>query len=106
MSERIRKINELIREESSLAIADLVGKEDFITVTAVETANDLKHSVIWISVMGDEKQAMKHLLEKKSEIQHFVTSKMTTRFTPKIEFKIDHSQDYVEKIEELLKNGK
>jgi len=106
MSDRIRKINEFIREQASLAIADIIGKEDFITVTAVETTDDLKHSIIWVSVMGDEDLALTHLLDRKSEIQHFVTAKMSTKYTPKIEFKIDHSQKYVEKIEELLSNDK
>lgn len=106
MSDRIRKINELIREESSLAIAEIIGKEDFITVTAVETANNLKTTLIWVSVLGDREKAFNDLKLNKSKIQHFITSKMATHFTPKIEFRIDHSPEYVERIEELLKNDK
>lgn len=106
MGDRIRKINELLREEVSLSIAENIGKEDFITVTAVETTDDLKHAVVWVSIMGDEEKAMNDLLLKKSVIQHEVTSKMATRYTPKLEFKIDHSQEYVAKIEELLDEDK
>lgn len=106
MSDRMRKINELIREGAARAIAEVIGKEDFITVTTVETADDLKHSTIWVSVLGDEEKALAGLLAHKSEIQRRVTGKMATKYTPVITFKIDHSQEYVQKIEELLQNDK
>jgi ribosome-binding factor A len=106
MSDRIRKINELVREEVSKAIANQIGTEDFITVTAVETSDDLKHSLIWVSVLGDEAKALADLIAHKSAIQHEVTGKMATKYTPKISFRIDHSQEYVEKIDRLLKNDR
>lgn len=104
MSDRIRKINEMIREEAASAILERIGQENFITVTVVETSPDLKRSVIWVSVMGDETKALEDLNANKSEIQHAITGKMATKYTPQIEFKIDHSQDYVQKIDELLKD--
>lgn len=106
MGDRIRKINELVREEVSKAIIEVVGKENFITVTAVETTDDLKHALIWVSILGDEERGLSELLSHKSEIQHLVTGKMSTRYTPKLTFKIDHSPAYVEKIETLLKDDK
>lgn len=98
----MRKINELVREEASKAIAETISRDNLVTVKAIETSRDLKEAVIWVSVMGDEKKAMAELTEHKSEIQHLITSKMVTKYTPKIEFKIDHSQAYVDRIEELL----
>jgi ribosome-binding factor A len=105
MSDRMRKINELIREEASKAIANVIGKEVFLTVTAIETANDLKHAVIWISSFEDEKKVLELLNEKKSAIQHEITSKMYSKYTPKIEFKFDRSPAYVQRIDELLREG-
>jgi ribosome-binding factor A len=102
MSDRIRKVNELIREEASTAIAEIIGPEDFITVTAIETAKDLKNATIWVSILTDAEKGMSNLNSHKSEIQHRITSKMATKYTPKIEFSLDHSPEYVEKIERLL----
>jgi ribosome-binding factor A len=103
-SDRIRKINELIREEAGRAINETVSRDYFVTVTNIETSRDLKNTTIWVSIMNDEKKAFEALIEKKSAIQHAITSKMATKYTPKIEFKIDHSLDHAMKIEELLKN--
>jgi ribosome-binding factor A len=105
MSQRMRKINELIREEASKAIEECISRDNLVTVKAIETGRDLKDAIIWVSVMGDEEKAMAELQEHKSEIQHKITSKMYTKYTPKIDFKIDHSQAYVDRIDELL-NGK
>lgn len=102
MSDRIRKINELIREQASLSISEILDKENFITVTAVETARDLKNATIWVSFLTDSQKGMLDLNMHKSEIQHFITGKMATKYTPKIEFKLDHSPEYVDKIERLL----
>lgn len=99
---RMRKVNEQVRELASNAIEKVLERGDFVTVTAVETSSDLKNAVIWVSVLGDEKVALEHLAENKSEIQHLITSKMYAKNTPKIEFKIDHSQELVSRIEELL----
>jgi ribosome-binding factor A len=106
MSNRIRKINELIREEASKAIEENLSRDNLVTVKAVETSRDLKESIIWVSVMGDEKKAMEELATHKSAIQHAITSKMYSKYTPKIEFKIDRSQAYVDRIEELLHDQK
>ena len=99
---RMRKVNEQVRALASEAIAEVIGKEDFITVTAVETASDLKSAIIWVSILGDEKLGLEHLNENKSEIQHAITGKMYAKNTPRIEFKIDHSKELVSRIEELL----
>jgi ribosome-binding factor A len=105
MGQRMRKINELIREEASKAIEECISRDNLVTVKAIETGRDLKDTIIWVSVMGDEEKAMAELMEHKSEIQHKITSKMYTKYTPKIDFKIDKSQAYVDHIEKLL-NGK
>ena len=99
---RMRKVNEQVRELASEAIAGILNKDDFITVTAVDTASDLKSAVIWVSILSDEKTAFAHLAERKSAIQHAITSKMYAKNTPRIEFKLDHSKELVSRIEELL----
>lgn len=106
MSTRMRKINELIREEASKAIGECLSRDNLITVKAIETTRDLKEAVIWVSVMGDSEKALEELRAHKSEIQHKITSKMFTKYTPKIDFQIDHSQAYVDRIEELLNDNK
>src|ERR671917_162922 len=54
MSQRTERIDELLRQE----IGDILSREvadprvGFATVTEVETAPDLRHARVWISVIG------------------------------------------------------
>ncbi|MDD3481149.1 MAG: ribosome-binding factor A [Patescibacteria group bacterium] len=102
MSNRIRKINEQIRELVSASISKHISRELLPTVKAVETSRDLKHARVWVSSLGDEEKLMTEIKEHKREIQHEVTSQLFTKYTPILEFSIDHSGEYVEKIEKLL----
>lgn len=105
MSDRIRKVNELIKHE----VADALKREGvsgFITVKAVETSRDMKHADIWVSIIGEnEEEALLEIEEKRHEVQQAVSVKLTSRNVPAITFKLDRSGAYAQKIEELLKSG-
>jgi len=105
MSDRIKKVNELIKHE----VADSfmrVGVSGFVTVKAVETSRDMKHADVWVSIIGgDESEILNELEEKRHEVQRAVSTKMTSKNVPAIKFRLDHSGEYVLGIEELLKNG-
>jgi ribosome-binding factor A len=103
MSNRIKKINELIRELVAESLAENISRSYLFTVKAVETERDLKHAVVWVSVLGDEEGFLAELKEHQKEIRHYVTGKMVSKYTPLIEFKIDRSEEYVQHIEELLR---
>ncbi len=104
MSERVKRVNELIRELVSSAIAQNIDKKYLPTVTAVETSRDLKSALVWVSVLKDEEGFVDQLRKEKNKIQHEVTSKMYTKYTPILTFQIDHSGEHAQRIEELL-NG-
>lgn len=105
MSERIRKVNELIKHE----VADALKREGvsgFVTVKAVETSRDMKHADVWISVIGEnEDESLSEIEGKRREVQRAVSAKLTSKHVPAIRFRLDHSGAYAQKIEELLKNG-
>lgn len=102
MSTRIRKINELIRELVAASISENISKDYIATVTGVEASRDLKHAVVWVSVINREDDFWKELEGVKNIIRHDVTSKMYTKYTPLIDFRADHSGEYAQKIEMLL----
>lgn len=104
MSDRIKKINKLIRKEVSRIIEEINTTGLFLTVKAVEADRDLRHARIWISVMGKEreKEAMAFFKEHSLLIERQVRSQMFSKYTPKLDFLIDHSEEYLNRIERLL----
>jgi len=107
MSDRILKVNELLKQVVADIINHEVESKGLLTVKAVETTPDMKHADIWISVLGeDEVAALAVVEEKKRQIQRIVNTKMASKNVPAIHFKVDKSGEYAQKIDELLKMTK
>ena len=107
-SPRMRKVNELIREVVADAVHDLKDPRiGFLTITGAETRPDLRHAVVYYSVLGtdDEKESTAIGLRKATpRIQAAVGAQTRLRYTPKIEFKVDPSIDQGLRISEILKD--
>ncbi len=105
-SQRMRKVNELVRE----VVADAVrGLKDprigFVTITGAETSPDLRHAVVYYSAMGteDEQAASAEALDRaRPRIQSVVGEETRLRYTPRLEFRVDESIDRGLRISELL----
>jgi ribosome-binding factor A len=109
MAERMRRVNEAVREVVSARIAE--GLRDprigFVTVTAVETSPDLRHARVWVSVLGDEREREETLAGLESAhgvLQAAVGTELRMKRTPTLEFVFDESVDRGMRITELLED--
>ena len=112
-SRRQARVGEMIRDIISSLL--LKGFRDprvcgFITVVKVSMTPDLKLARVYVSVMKDEKSKEEDVLAglKKASgyIKAQIGKELKLRFTPDLEFKADHSLDFVDKIDQLLKESK
>ena len=106
-SHRIDKVEHLIKEEISMIF--LYKMQDpalsLLTITNVKVSPDLKSAKIYLSVFEKEKRAI--VLEKVKSSTGYIRSELAHRvrikFVPELNFYIDDTIDYVEKIEGLIK---
>ena len=105
-SPRMRKVNELVREVVADAVTDLKDPRiGFLTITGAETSPDLRHAVVFYSVLGsdEEKTDTAAALESaRSRIQAVLGRETTLRYTPVLEFKVDPSIDEGIRINQIL----
>lgn len=104
---RSQRVSDLLRKE----IADIIiyrlkdPRVGFITVTGVEVTDDLKIARVYVSIFKEEER--KSTLEILSSAKNFIRSELSKRlrmkFIPSIEFRLDTSIEYGDKIEKLLK---
>ena len=110
MSERIKKINDLLRDEVARIFLDELEKEDgiLVTVTGADTSPTLEHATIMISVFpkGKESEILKKLKGQIYHIQQILNHRLSMRSIPKIRFEIDPSEERAAKIEDIFKNLK
>ena len=103
---RSQRVSDLLREE----IADIIFHKmkdprlGFITVTGVDVTEDLKISVVYVSVLKEEekKPTLEILNSAKSFIRSELTKRLRMKFIPSVEFRLDPSVEYGSKIDKLL----
>jgi ribosome-binding factor A len=107
MADRMRRVNEAVREVVSARIAE--GLRDprigFVTVTAVETSPDLRHARVWVSVLGSEEEraaSLEGLESAHGVLQQAVAGELRMKRTPTLQFVFDESIDRGMRITELL----
>ncbi len=106
MSQRLDRINELLRREISACIEKHFEFPDtLVTVHDVETAVDLKNANVFIGVIGSPDQGravLNKLNGKRSFIQGVVMKRVVLRNTPLLHFKMDDSIERGVRILNLL----
>ena len=110
MKDRIKRINELIKEQ----VANILLREGFfsrdvlVTVQGADTSRDLKYAKIRISVMPSEKsgEILKILEKQTPKIQKELNKIIRIKFVPKIKFEIDRGEQKASRVEEILREIK
>lgn len=106
-SVKIQKLNGTIQRELSMIFLNEVRdrKLKFVTVTAVETTNDLSFAKVFVTFMGSEgekKRGMEALEKSSGYIRSLLAKKLKVRKVPELIFKIDESVEYGNKIEKII----
>ena len=93
MSERMRRVNESVREVISEALGELKDPRiGFVTVTGVETSPDLRHARVYVSVLGNERkreQTLEGLESAHGVLQSKIASELRMKRTPLLTFEYD-----------------
>jgi ribosome-binding factor A len=107
MSNRIPKINELIKKHISEIISrDLSLKPGvFVTVAKVDTTPDLRYTRVFVSIFPEKEidYAIKTLEKEIYRLQGSLNKRLSMKPLPKIEFKVDLTEARADEIEKLLK---
>ena len=107
MADRMRRVNEAVREVVSARLAEGVRdpRIGFVTVTSVDTTPDLRQARVYFSVLGSEEERSETLAGLESAhglLQQAVASELRMKHTPTLQFVFDESIDRGMRITELL----
>ena len=95
MTERMRRVNEALREVLSESIGELKDPRiGFVTVTGVETSPDLRHARVFVSVLGDERKrerTLAGLTAAHGVLQARIARELRMKRTPQLAFEYDQS---------------
>ncbi len=106
MTNRMRRVNEAVREVLSEALLELKDPRiGFVTVTAVETSPDLRQARVYVSVLGAEKRREKALVGLEAAhgvLQRRVARELRMKRTPQLTFEYDPSAERGVRMAQLI----
>ena len=102
------RLAEALREEISAIVEGELAdpRVGLATVTDVTLAPDGKSAHVLVAVVGDEKEAqesLKGLTAATGYIRHEITDRLRLRHAPELYFRLDKSEQFETRIDELLK---
>ena len=110
MTQRILKVNKLIKQEIGKIISSEINFpiDIMVTVMKTEVSKDLRYADVFISILPFEKgeEIQELLKENMYDIQKTLNKKLFMKPLPRIRFCIDESGEYVDKISNLIKKNK
>jgi ribosome-binding factor A len=93
MADRMRRVNEAVREVLSEAVVELKDPRiGFVTVTGVETSRDLRHARVYVSVFGPEEKQRESLAGLEAAhgvLQARIGRELRMKRTPQLAFEYD-----------------
>ena len=106
MTERMRRVNESVRQVLAEAMPELKDPRiGLVTVTGVDTAPDLRHATVYVSVLGSIKKrtaTLRGLEAAHGLLQSRLARELLLKRTPQLTFEYDPSVERGVRMTQLI----
>ena len=106
MTERMRRVNEAVREVLSEGIQELKDPRiGFVTVTGVDTTPDLRQATVYVSVLGNERKRSATIAGLESShgvLQALIARRLRMKRTPHLTFDYDQTIERGVRLSKLI----
>jgi len=104
----MRQVNPMIQQK----LAEIISRElecppeFFISLSRINVDASLKTANVWISVIpfAKSEEALGFIIRKKGLIQKMLGKNIHLKFTPKLNFLIDDTEEKASEIDQILDN--
>lgn len=106
---RSDRVSDLLKEEiSQLLLREVKDPHiGFVTITDVEVSKDLQVAKVYYTILGDENQ-VNESAQALNRVSRFIKrqlgKRLRMRYIPDIIFRYDHSLEYGDKIDYILRH--
>ncbi len=108
----MRRVAEQIKKDVSLIIGSEMKDprvSGITSVTDVDVSRDLRYATVYVSIFGSEaeqEETLRTLVGAAGFIRGEIGKRIRLRYTPEINFQLDHSIAYGAHIEEVIRSLK
>jgi ribosome-binding factor A len=106
MSERMRRVNESVRQVLAEALPELKDPRiGLVTITGVDTSPDLRHATVYVSVLGSLRKrtaTLQGLEAAHGLLQGRLARELRMKRTPQVTFEYDPSVERGVRMTQLI----
>lgn len=106
MTERMRRVNEAVRQVLSEAVVDLKDPRiGFVTITGVDTSTDLREARVYVSVLGSKRKqegTLAVLEAAHGVLQARIARELRLKRTPQLAFEYDPTVERGVRMSQLI----
>ena len=106
MSQRTEKVERLARQVLAEAVQDLKDPRiGFATITRVRVSADLRHGLVWVSVLGSEEEQEESLAGLRSAapyLRSVLGRQVRMKYLPELKFELDRGPEEAQHLEGLF----
>ena len=106
MTERMRRVNESLREVLSEAVGELKDPRiGFVTITGVDTSADLRLARVYVSVLGSKRKradTLTALASAHGVLQARIAHELRLKRTPQLTFEYDPTVERGVRMSQLI----
>jgi ribosome-binding factor A len=105
-TDRMRRVNEAVREVLAEAVGELKDPRiGFVTITGVQTSTDLRHATVFVSVLGSPRKreaSLAGLEAAHGVLQGRIAGELRLKRTPQLTFQYDPSVEHGVRMSKLI----
>jgi ribosome-binding factor A len=102
MTLRTDKIDALFMRELSALIQEET-RGNFVTVTQVKTAPDIRDAKVWISILDPKNEDLLFKIQAlEGHFRHVLGRKLDLKYIPRFTFRLDRTGERAAKVEKIL----
>jgi ribosome-binding factor A len=106
MSQRTAKVERLARQVLGEAIQELKDpRVGFATITRVRVSADLRHALVWVSVLGSDEERETTLAGLRSaapRLRSTLGSQVRMKYLPELKFELDRGPEDAQHLERVF----
>lgn len=108
---RIDRVNQSVKEEIGRILQfDFEDQRlKFVTIVEVKVSRDLQHAKVYFTALRDPskiEEVLEALTKARGLIRHLLSQRLQMRYTPEIDFILDKSIEYGQRIDETIERIK
>ncbi len=106
MSDRILKVEGILKEAAATFVLHEANTNPMITITRVDISPDLKRALFFFTTIPEDKQSDAEIFLKRSagDFRKYLKSNIAMKYIPHIEFMLDAGERHRQHLDDVFKD--